>query len=82
MGTYRLRAPAIATVGGAIGGAGGGWWVGNLLLQQSDAEELALLVDALDHVSVELEFADDDGGKVDPAGAQLIERHWLRARLP
>jgi hypothetical protein len=41
-----------------------------------------LLVDALDHVPVELELADDDGGKVDPTGAQLIERHRLRARLP
>jgi hypothetical protein len=59
-----------------------GWWVGGFGLEQSDAEELALLVDALDHVSVELELADDDGGKVNPAGAQLIERHGLRARLP
>jgi len=41
-----------------------------------------LLVDALDHVPVELELADDDGGKVNPTGAQLIERHWLRARPP
>jgi hypothetical protein len=59
-----------------------GWWIGGFGLEQSDAEELALLGDALDHVPVELELADDDGGKVNPTGAQLIERHWLRARLP
>jgi hypothetical protein len=41
-----------------------------------------VVVDALDYVPVELELADDDGGKVDPTGAQLIERHRLRARLP
>jgi hypothetical protein len=60
----------------------GGWWIGGFGLDQSDAEEFALLLDTLDHVPAELELADDDGGKVNPAGAQLIERHWLRARLP
>jgi hypothetical protein len=60
----------------------GGWWIGGFGLEQSDAEKLAVLVDALDHVPVELELADDDGGKVNPAGAQLIERQGLRARLP
>ena len=59
-----------------------GWWIGRVGLKQSDPEELALLVDALDHVPVELELADHDGGKVNPTGAQLIERYWLRARLP
>jgi hypothetical protein len=59
-----------------------GWWVGGFGLEQADAEESAVLVDALDHVSVELELADDDGGKVNPTGAQLIERHWLLARVP
>jgi len=39
-----------------------------------------MLGDALDHVPVELELADHDGGKVNPTGAQLIERHRLRAR--
>jgi hypothetical protein len=69
-----LAAPSVAPAGG--------WWIGGFGLEQSDAEELALLVDALDRVPVELELADDDGGKVNPAGAQLIERHWLRDRLP
>jgi hypothetical protein len=58
-----------------------GWWIGGFGLKQSDAEELALLVDALDHVPVELELADDDGGKVNLSGAQLIERCGLPARL-
>jgi hypothetical protein len=58
------------------------WWIGGSGLEQSDAEELALLVDALDHLPVELELADDDGGKVNPTGAQMIEPHWLLARLP
>ena len=57
-------------------------WSGGFRLKQANAEELALLVDALDHVPVELELADDDGGKVNPTGPQLIERYWLRACLP
>jgi hypothetical protein len=59
-----------------------GWWLGGFGLKQSDAEEFALLVDALDHEPVELELADHDGGKVNPTGAQLLKRHWLHARLP
>jgi hypothetical protein len=59
-----------------------GWWIRGCGLEQSDAQELAVLVDALDHVPVELELADDDGGKVNPTGAQPIKRHWLHARLP
>jgi hypothetical protein len=59
-----------------------GWWTGGFGLKQSNPEKLAFLVHALDHVPVELELADDDGGKVNPNGAQLIERHRPRARLP
>jgi hypothetical protein len=69
-----LAAPAVAPAGG--------WWIGSSGLDQSEAEELALLVDTLDHVPVGLELTDDDGGKVNTTGAQLIERHWLPARLP
>jgi hypothetical protein len=36
-------------------------------------------MDALDRVPVELELADDYGWKVNPTGAQLLERHWLLA---
>ena len=57
------------------------WWIGGLALEQSDPEELALLVDALDHVLVELEFADDHRRKVNPTRTQLIERHRLHARM-
>jgi hypothetical protein len=39
-------------------------------------------MDALDRVPVELELADDYGGEVNPTGAQLLERHWLLARVP
>ena len=41
-----------------------------------------MLVDALDHVPVELELADNDRGKVNPTGARLIERRRLPARPP
>jgi hypothetical protein len=41
-----------------------------------------VFVDALDYVPVELELADDHGGKVNPASAQLVERHWLLAGAP
>ena len=59
-----------------------GLWIGGFGLEQSEGEELAVLVDALDHVPVELELADDDGGKVNTTGAQLIERYCVPARLP
>src|SRR5450755_2139202 len=59
-----------------------GGWIGGVGLQQADADLPAVFVDALDHVSVELELADDYGGEVNPAGAQLVERHWLVARAP
>jgi hypothetical protein len=70
---------AIAKLG-AIGGAGVRPVDRGFGLQQADADLPALLVDPLDHVPVELELADDYGGEVNPAGAQLVERHWLVAR--
>jgi hypothetical protein len=39
-----------------------------------------VLGDPLDHVPVELELAEDDGGEVNPTAAQLVERDWLVAR--
>ena len=75
--------PSVCTLSVALSVAlACGWWVGGFGLEQSDAEELALLVDALDHVPVELKLADDYGGKVNPSGAQLVKRHWLLARAP
>jgi hypothetical protein len=59
-----------------------GGWIRGFGLQQADADLPVVLVDPLDHVPVELELADDDGGEVNPAGAQLVERHWLLARAP
>ena len=41
-----------------------------------------MLVDPLDRLPVELKLADDHGGKVNLTGAQLAERHRLRARAP
>jgi hypothetical protein len=39
-------------------------------------------MDALDRVPVELELANDYGGKVNPTGVQLLERHRLLASVP
>ncbi len=39
-----------------------------------------MLMDPIDRIPVDLEFADDYSGKVNPAGAQLAKRHWLFAR--
>ena len=51
-------------------------------LQQAHADLPAVLVDALDHIPVEFELADDDGGEVNSASAQLVERHRLLAGAP
>ena len=67
-GSRGARSVAIAKVGATVAPACG-CWVGGLGLEQADAEEPAVLVDALDHVPVELELADDDGGKVNPRRA-------------
>ena len=40
------------------------------------------VVGPFDRVSVQLELADRDGGKGDPAGAQVAERQRLRVRAP
>ena len=41
-----------------------------------------MLVDPLDRVPVELTFAENDGGKLDPTAAQLVESHWLLTAAP
>ena len=53
--------------------------VGGLGFEQADAYQPAVVMDALDRVSVELEFAQDGGGEVDPAGAQVGKRDRLVA---
>ncbi len=39
-----------------------------------------MLMDPVDQIPVDFELADDDRGKVNPAGAQLTKRHGLLAR--
>jgi hypothetical protein len=67
----RKSAPSVAPAGGGLAGFG---------LGQAYPDQPAVLVDALDRVPVELELADDYGGKVNPAGAQFVESDWLLAR--
>jgi hypothetical protein len=59
-----------------------GGWIGGFGLQQAQADLAAVLVDPLDHVPIELKLADDDGGEVNAAGAQLVKRDRLGARAP
>jgi hypothetical protein len=56
------------------------WWIRGFGVQQADADLAAVLVDALDHIPVELKLADDDGGEVNSGRAQLVERDRLVAR--
>jgi hypothetical protein len=42
-----------------------------LWFEQADAYQPPVVMDALDRVSVQLEFAQDPGREVNPAGAQL-----------
>jgi hypothetical protein len=78
--TTRFAASVAIAKLGAIDGAGVRRRIGGVGLQQADAELPAVFVDALDHVPVELELADDYRGRVNPAGAQPVKRHWLLAR--
>ena len=72
-----------------------GGWIGDFGLEQADAEPPAMLVDALDHLPVELELADDSGGKADhrratervsvaacPGGVKLERVKQQRQNLP
>jgi len=38
-----------------------------------------VFAEPFDHIPVDLEFAEDYGGKVNPARAELVERYWLLA---
>ena len=42
-------------------------------MEQAHADQPAMVIDALDRVSVQLELADDGGRKVNPAGVQLAK---------
>ena len=55
--------------------------LGRFWLEQAHADQRAVVIYALDHVSVQLEFGDDGGGEGDPAGVQLCESDRLVAGL-
>jgi hypothetical protein len=50
-------------------------------MEQAHADELPVVIDALDRVSVELELGDDGGWEVDPAGMELRKSDRLVAGL-
>jgi hypothetical protein len=50
-----------------------------LWFEQADAYQPPVVMDALDRVSVRLEFAQDRGREVNPAGAQLPKSDRLVA---
>jgi hypothetical protein len=50
-------------------------------MDQPHADQAPLLVDAFDHVSAQLELADDGGREVNPASAQLAESDRFGAGL-
>jgi hypothetical protein len=58
------------------GGCVPGFW-----LEQAHADEAPVVIDALDHVSVQLELGDDGGRERDPAGVQLGKSDRLVAGL-
>jgi hypothetical protein len=53
-------------VRGGCGGCVPGFW-----MEQAQADEAPVVIDALDDVSVQLELGDDGGREVNPAGVQL-----------
>ena len=58
------------------GGCSRGFW-----LEQPHADQPPVVIDALDHVSVQLELGDDGGRERDPAGVQLGKSDRLVAGL-
>jgi hypothetical protein len=50
-------------------------------MEQAHADQPPVVIDALDHVSVQLELGDDSGREVNPAGMQLAKSDRLVARL-
>src|ERR1035441_5983533 len=62
-----------------VPGRGGG--VPGFWLEQAHADQPPVVIDALDHVSVQLELGDDGGRERDPAGVQLGKSDRLVAGL-
>jgi hypothetical protein len=50
---------------------GGVGWLPRSRMEQAHADELPVVIDALDRVSVELELGDEGGWEVNPAGMEL-----------
>jgi hypothetical protein len=76
---YSLATAKVGAIAGRQREAGG---IGGFGLEQAYADQPAVLVEPLDQIPVALKLAEDYGGKVNPTGAQLAERHWLLARAP
>jgi hypothetical protein len=55
--------------------------VGWFWMEQAHADQLLVVIDALDDVSVQLELADDGGWEGNPAGVQLGKSDGLAAGL-
>ena len=64
--------PALPVRGGCVSG----FW-----LEQAHADQPLVVIDALDHVSVQLELGDDGGREGNPAGVQLGKSDRLVAGL-
>jgi hypothetical protein len=60
---------------------GGVGWLPRSRMEQAHADELPVVIDALDRVSVELELGDDGGWEVNPAGMELGRSDRLVAGL-
>ena len=57
-------------------GCSEGFW-----LEQAHPDQSTVIIDALDHVSAQIELAHDGGREVNPAGVQLSEGERLLAGL-
>lgn len=58
------------------GGCVPGFW-----MDEAHADQPSVVMDAIDHVSVQLELGDDGGWEVNPAGVQFGKRDWLVSGL-
>jgi hypothetical protein len=73
--SLRPRPPAPSVCGGCVGCVVGFW------IEQAQADEPPVVLDALDDISVQLELGDDGGREVNPGGVQLGKKDRLVAAL-
>jgi hypothetical protein len=50
-------------------------------MEQAHADQPSVVIDAVDHVSVQLELGDGGGWEVNPAGVQFGKSDWLVSGL-